>query len=140
MIMEERKIKKDQLMNKQELENVQNLDSFERYQYCVKKIADYEEVWTIIDKNGDFALSDIEDYVLISLWPKKEFITSNLFEGWQNCKEIKLDLDYLYDKLFTMASNEGYLFNIFPVKGKSGFIVSLEEFERDLNEELENYR
>jgi len=32
-----------------------------------------------------------------------------------------------------------YLINVFPMNNKTGFVVSLEEFERDLSEELKNY-
>ncbi|WP_318580752.1 hypothetical protein [Flavobacterium columnare] len=41
------------------------LQPIERYKYFIKKVADYEELWTIVDVNGDYALSDIDDKTLI---------------------------------------------------------------------------
>ena len=61
-------------MNLKEVESVSKLIPLERYRYFIKKIADYEELWTIIDENGDYALSDIDDIVLISFWSAKEYI------------------------------------------------------------------
>lgn len=127
-------------MNNREFEEVSKLEPFNRYQYFIKKIADYEELWTIIDIKGEYALCDIDAYTLISLWPNKEFIESNLIEAWSMCKPLKLSLDSLYSHLYPIITKESFLFNIFPVNGKAGFIVSLEELDNDLSEELENYQ
>ncbi|QYS91746.1 DUF2750 domain-containing protein [Flavobacterium covae] len=72
-------------MNAKEIKNVSVLQPIERYKYFIKKVADYEELWTIVDVNGDYALSDIDDKTLISFWSAKEFINSNLEEGWKEC-------------------------------------------------------
>lgn len=126
-------------MNDKEIESVSNLEPFKRYQYFIKKIADFEELWTIIDGNGDFALSDIDDKVLISFWSAEEFVNLNLNDGWENCGSRKLTLDDLEDEIFDLIASENYLINVFPVNGKSGFVVGLDEFARDLSDELKNY-
>jgi hypothetical protein len=123
-------------MNPKEKENILKLNPFERYQYFIKKIADFEELWTIVDENGDYAISEVEGKNLISFWTIEEFIESNLGDGWENCKPIRLDLDDLEEDLFNLIASEGYLINVFPINGRSGFIVSLAEFKRDLNDEL----
>ncbi|MEM9889095.1 MAG: DUF2750 domain-containing protein [Bacteroidota bacterium] len=122
-----------------EIENVSKLKPFERYRYFIKKVADFEEVWTIKDQNDDFALSDIEEYTLVSLWSAEEFIQSNLNEGWKDCVPIKMDLEMLQNELYYVLVKNNYLVNVFPVNGRSGFVVSIEEFIRDLNLELEDY-
>ncbi len=122
-----------------EIDSVSSLDAFSRYRYFIKKIADFEEVWTIQDENQEYALSDVDDNTFVSLWSAEEFIKTNLSEGWENCEPIKLDLEKLGEELIPYASDNCYLINIFPVNGKSGFIVSVDEFVRDLNEELEQY-
>lgn len=124
-------------MNPKEKENILKLEPFKRYQYFIKKIADFEELWTIVDENGDYAISEIDNHNFISFWTAEEFILSNLEEGWQDCKPLKLNLEDLYNDLFEIIVSENYLVNVFPIDGKSGFIVSLEEFKRDLEEELE---
>lgn len=45
-------------MNKKEIENVLLLGPFERYQYFIKKVADWEEFFTLIDEKGDYVLSE----------------------------------------------------------------------------------
>lgn len=43
-------------MHPQAIENIKKLAPFQRYQYFIKKIADFEELWTIIDEEGNFIL------------------------------------------------------------------------------------
>lgn len=124
-------------MNPKEKENILKLEPFKRYQYFIKKIADFEELWTIVDENEDYAISEIDDLNFISFWTTEEFIYSNLEEGWKNCKPLKLSLDDLENELFEIIAAENYLINVFPINGKSGFVVSMEEFRRDLDEELD---
>ncbi|MFD0863711.1 DUF2750 domain-containing protein [Sungkyunkwania multivorans] len=127
-------------LNAKEIESVSNLEPFKRYQYLIKKVADLEEVWTLVDKNGDIALSDIDDHTLISFWTAEAFIKSNLEEGWKDCIPFKLSLDNLEDSLIPLIIENEYLINVFPVNGKAGFVVDINEFIRDLNDELEQYQ
>ncbi|MDC6384635.1 DUF2750 domain-containing protein [Flagellimonas taeanensis] len=126
-------------LNIKEIETVSNLESFARYKYFLKKIADFEEFWTIVDKNGEIALSEIEDDTLMSFWTAEDFIKSNLFGNWEKYNPFKVTLDDFEDTLIPLIENNNYLLNIFPVDGKSGFVVNLDEFIRDLNNELEQY-
>lgn len=124
-------------MNNKKKENILKLEPFKRYQYFIKKIADFEELWTIVDENGNYAISEIDDFSLISFWTAEEFIFPNLEEGWKNCKPLKINLEYLEEELFTEIASQNYLINVFPINEKSGFVVSLDEFKRDLEEELD---
>ena len=122
-----------------ELENVSRLAPFERYQYTIKKIADFEQLWSIIDETGDYALSDVGNQTFFSIWPAREYVDSNLSNGWEKCQPKELTLDEFSDQLLIFISENDYLINVFPINGKSGFVVNLEEFIRDLNRELEKY-
>ncbi|MCH4828206.1 MULTISPECIES: hypothetical protein [Flavobacterium] len=50
-----------------------------------------------------------------------------------------MTLDDLEDEIFDLIASKNYLIDVFPVNGKSGFVVDLDEFARDLSEELKNY-
>ena len=127
-------------LNSREIENVSNLAPFKRYRYFIKKIADFEELWTLTDENGDVALSKVGDNTLVSFWTAKPFVNNNLEGGWEKCSPHKLNLDEFEETFLPLIVENGYLINVFPVNGKSGFVVNINEFTRDLNEELENYQ
>lgn len=67
----------------------------------------------------------------------EEFIFSNLSDGWEDCKPLKLSLEDLQNELYEIIATENYLINVFPINGKTGFVVNIDEFKRDLNEELD---
>ncbi|WP_223560445.1 DUF2750 domain-containing protein [Chryseobacterium lathyri] len=123
-------------MNSKEIENVLKLEPFKRYEYFIKKVADFEQLWTIVDEDGDYAISEVDEFSLITFWPAEEFVSLDLQEDWEDCTPLKLTLDDLRDNIFDVINSENYLINVFPVNGTSGFVVNLEEFSRDLNEEL----
>ncbi len=67
-------------MHSKEIENILKLEPFKRYEYFIKKAADFEQLWTIIDQDGDYVISEIDEFSLISFWPAEEFITLYLKE------------------------------------------------------------
>ncbi|WP_077415939.1 DUF2750 domain-containing protein [Chryseobacterium sp. JV274] len=124
-------------MHIKEIENILKLEPFKRYEYFIKKVADFEQLWTIIDQDGNYIISEIDEFSLISFWSAEEFVALYLEKDWEDCKPIKLTLDDLKEDMFDIINSENYLINVFPVNGISGFVVSLEEFDRDLQEELD---
>lgn len=127
-------------LHAKEIENVSKLKPYKRYEYFIRKIADFEELWTLVDNNEDLALSHVDEKIMISFWSTEDFITSNLDDNWKGFKPLKITLDNFEEKIIPVIEENDYLINVFPVNGRSGFVVSLNEFIRDLNEVLEQYR
>jgi len=119
-------------LNIKEVENVSKLKPFKRYQYFLRKVADFEELWTIVDENNEISLSHIDNSKLISFWSAKDFIKSNLSGNWKKHKPEKIGLDKLGKKIIPLIIENNYLINVFPVNGKSGFVVNIEEFAGQL--------
>lgn len=126
-------------LHPKEIENVSKQKSFDRYQYFIRKVADFEEFWTIIDDKGDIGLSVINEKTFISLWTAEDFIKSNINGNWKNHTPVKMTLDDFDELLKPIILKNDYLISVFPVNSKSGFVVNFDEFVRDLNNELEQY-
>jgi len=47
------------------IENILKLEPFKRYEYFIKKAADFEQLWTIIDQEGNYVISEIDEFSLI---------------------------------------------------------------------------
>jgi len=127
------------MLRKEEILNVSKLEPFKRYKYFIKKIADFEELWTLKNDVGDLAISGADDKVLIAFWSAEDFTNSCQNGVWENYHPVKITMDELEEEILPMIREKGYLIDVFPVNNKSGFVVSIDEFVRDLNEELENY-
>ncbi|MEN9442187.1 MAG: hypothetical protein RLZ33_2264 [Bacteroidota bacterium] len=122
-----------------EIEAVLKLDTFKRYQYSLKKIADNEVLFTLINKKGEYAFSEIEGSELIPIWSSPYFAAKCIAGHWQEYETKEISLDAFENELAEQIIENEYLLDVFPANDKTGFIVSLDEFMRDLNEELEQY-
>ena len=126
-------------MNQKEIESVIALEPKERYKYFIKKVADSEIFYTLIDATGDYVVSKIDEEELFPLWSSQEHAELCKVNGWENCEVKKLDLDDLEDEIIDFIADHGCLINVFPIFDRTGFVVDLTEFSKDLSDELKNY-
>lgn len=121
-----------------EIESVIALSAFERYQYLLKHAAEAEEFYSL-KKGDEWALADLEENVLFSLWPAEAFAAREANGAWDGYVATAISLEEFENKLLPIITKAGCLFNMFSVDGKFGFVVDQEEFLRDLGEELEKH-
>ncbi|MCT2561814.1 DUF2750 domain-containing protein [Chryseobacterium herbae] len=126
-------------MNSKEIENVIKLEPHERYKYFIKKVADWEIFFTMVDKEGNYVTSELDSQKLFPLWSAKELAELCKTSGWEEFTIKQIDLDVLENEIIDYIADSGCLINVFPVYDRTGFVVNLQEFTRDLSEELKNY-
>ena len=123
----------------QEIERVIKLEPFERYKYSLKRIADNETLYTIKRDNETIAISDLDDEKLIPFWSAKQFAELNITDEWNEFYVEEISLDDFENEMVDFINENNFLMNIFPINNKTGFVVSLDEFIRDLKIELERF-
>lgn len=126
-------------MNRKEIDSVIALEPLERYKYFIKKVADAELFFTLIDNTGNYVLSELEEQKLFPMWSSAEYAELCKMNGWEEHIVKKLDLDDLENEVIDFIADEDCLINVFPVYDNTGFVVSLTEFSRDLGAELSKY-
>lgn len=126
-------------MNNKEIENVIAFVPLKRYHYFIKKIADWEVFFTLVDENGEYVLSELEGEKLLPFWSAIEFAELCKISVWRNYTIKELCLSDLENGIIDFIVSSNCLINVFPVFDRTGFVVSLQEFMRDLRIELENY-
>lgn len=78
----------------------QPLPAKKRYEYFIKKIANFEGVWSLYA--DDWATTtDKEGRVLIPFWPNKEFAKVCAIDSWKNYKPEK---SFYYGNMQRMIS------------------------------------
>ncbi|AZA77812.1 DUF2750 domain-containing protein [Chryseobacterium joostei] len=126
-------------MNQKEIENVISLEPIERYNYFIKKVADWEIFYTLLNESGEYALSELKDKKLFPMWSAREFAELCKVSGWETYTVKELKLDDLENEIIDFIADQNCLINVFPIYNRTGFVVSLIEFSKDLSEELKNY-
>lgn len=122
-----------------EIEAVSQLEAFQRYEYFIKRVADSEKMYTLVDENGTFAIADIENSAVLSVWSASEFAEENVVDEWRSFSVKEITLEEFEEEIIDMIEKNNWLMNVFSIKGKSGFIVDINEFAKDLSIEMQKY-
>lgn len=121
-----------------EVENVLKLDMKKKYQYFLKKIADYGELWSLKDDDGWVTLGQEEDDCFFPVWPKQEFAELCISEDWQDCKCEAIDIDEFLEDWIPGLKEDGIRVTIMWNEG-AGIDVDWDGLARDIEHELEQY-
>lgn len=86
-------------MNQQKLNNIFALESKERYGYLLRKVADFETIYLIADKDDQFVFIGSADASVLPVWPEKEFAELFLTDNWKDCKVVEYNIHDFIDWL-----------------------------------------
>ena len=125
-------------MNQKEFETVIKQPPNVRYEYFIKKVVDYEEVWGLYD-DGWATAQDDDGNMLIPFFPKKEFAENcAVVCEWSNFKAEPIELGEFINEFLIPMKEDRVKPSIFPTDNDTA-VVEVDVILRDLNNELENY-
>ncbi|SYX81670.1 DUF2750 domain-containing protein [Paenibacillus alvei] len=112
----------------------------DRYIYSVKRIADWEEAWSLKLNDGFVTTSDKEGNLSMPIWPFKEYAMKCIEDEWENCQAQKIRLDKLLDEILPNLSEEGTHVVVFKVPEDPDVVrVSADDFKNNLLYECSQY-
>ena len=112
-----------------------------RYQYAIKRIADTETMWSIVDNNGAFFIQSYGNERLLPIWSSKEYAHAFCVKDWYNYKIKAISLDTFENSIIDFICKEGLSINVFPTGQEVlGKVVGLNQFAEDLSHALEDYK
>ena len=112
----------------------------DRYIYSVKRIADWEEAWSLKLNDGYVTTSDKEGNLSMPIWPFKEYAMKCLEDEWENCQIQKIRLDTLLDEILPNLSEEGTHVVVFKVPEDPDVVrVCADDFKNNLLYECSQY-
>lgn len=129
---------KDIKMHQKKIENLFKMSGKDRYQYFIRKVADFETVWGLF-ADGWAMTADDEGKKAIPFWPEKELSSMCATEEWENYIPKKIELDPFLSKWIPGMEKDGVLLAIFPTPEKKGVLTPPKELLSSLKEELEQY-
>lgn len=127
-------------ISEKEISAVCQLDAFGRYQYFIKRVADSEKMYCLIDNKGFWAMADVEDKTVVSFWPAPEYALMTASDDWSGFLVKEITIEEFEDDFIDRIEENNWLINIFSLKEKAGFVVDINEFAKDLSEEMKKYR
>lgn len=126
-------------INAQHFTNVSKLLAPERYDYFVKRVADWGQGWTLQDERGWVAGADDEGVIHVPLWCHPLFAEMCLKGEWSKAKVVALDLDDLLDNVLPQLERDHQFVSVMQVAEKGGVSVAPKRLRDDLLSELDKF-
>lgn len=125
------------MMLNQEVKNVLQIDKKKQYEYFVKKVADFEEVWSLRDNEG-WATLGVDENEFFPVWPKKELADICISEEWKNYYSERIILEEFLDDWIDGLKEDKIRITVMWNNG-SGIDIEWDTLREDLERELEKY-
>ncbi|HTE18405.1 MAG TPA: DUF2750 domain-containing protein [Armatimonadota bacterium] len=122
-------------MHPKEFASVVALPGPERYEYFIKRVADWESIWGLY-QDGWFLMGDAEGRAVFPVWPHPRFAEAIATGDWDGAVAREISLDDFREKWLPGMTREGKSVAVFPVPPRQSVPVSPERLTRDLEVEL----
>ena len=120
------------------IENILKMSEDERYNYFIRKVADFEQIWGL-SNDGWALLGDNNGSQILPLWPEKEFAELCAVDQWKDYKAEVIELDNFIEKWIPGMTKDKTLINVFLTPNAKGTVISPADLYSDLQDELEQY-
>lgn len=120
-----------------EVENVLKLNNSKKYEYFIKKIVDYEEVWSLKHELG-WATLGKDNKSFFPVWAKKEYSDLCIGDEWKEYKSEKIDIYEFVEDWIPGLKEDGISITVMWYEGK-GIEVKWDALVEDIRRGLENY-
>lgn len=115
-----------------EIKRTTKLLADRRYAYAIDRILDQQRLYLLEREENGYAASEIEGIRLVAIWPAAEYAEMNIRMDWADFRPKEVSLGQAEALLEAIESSEWNL-DVFPMGGKTGLVVTVEEFINDLN-------
>ena len=125
-------------LNPKQIEAVLALSGPKRYSHFIKRVADWEVVWSLYDDGWAMAETD-NGIQTVPFWPAEDYAILCSLDHWQGFKPKGIPLDEFMNDLLPSLKGDGVLPGIFPTPAGLSVTPTIEELLDDLNQELQWY-
>jgi hypothetical protein len=124
-------------MSEEEFRAVQRLPARQRYSYALKRIADWEEIWSLGSTSGWVVAGDAEGVEHVPVWPHERFASACATDAWSAATPRLLAMWQWLEKWVPGLERDQRRIVVFPTPDDSGIVVTPERFREDLQQELD---
>jgi len=125
-------------MHIKQLESVFKLESKERYGYLIRKVADFEQVFLVANKKGNYVTCGNGKEKIIPIWPELEFAQELIKIEWKKCVVKKVQLNDFIDWMDKLET-DNYLVGGFPNQKLNSIVVKPVEIKNHLIFQCKQY-
>lgn len=130
-------------MHPRKLDHVAALPGDRRYGYFIRKVADFQTLWSLRDESA-WASEQWRGEIVLPVWPERDFAAICATAAWRGMTPTAIELcDFLGQWTREGIARYRY-FSVFPSAGddpieQRGQLTQAEILRRDLATELQQY-
>jgi|SRR6185312_8056725 len=126
------------LLNSKEFASVSHLPLRERYAYFVKKVADWEELWSLWN-DGWAVMGDHQGAEAVPVWPHRLFAETAAVADWSAYAPRKISLEEWLENWTAGMDRDGRMVAVFPTDVGAAVTVTPNKLKEDLEAEASRY-
>jgi hypothetical protein len=120
-----------------EIDNVLRQTNVVRYNYFVKRVADWGEVWSLKGTDGWVLSGDSTGKEVAMFWPFREYAELCIKDEWSETIPTKIKLAAFLDRWLPGLSEDGLLVGVFPNLAGQAAVIDPLILKRHLEDEME---
>jgi len=126
-------------MNENQFDSALNLKCDARYDYFLKKVADWGELWILVNDDEQFLklFSEDDDIEYVPIWPHSDFATEYAKSSEDALYAKKITLDVFYERWIPGLQGDELQISVFPNSDETVWIIEAEDLLEDLEQALE---
>jgi len=127
-------------MNPAQYENVLRLGAKERYSHFVGKVADWEQLWVLVDRKGGWLmLVTPDEIVYASVWPHPEYASKIAEEFYPDYSPEEVSLNDFLEVILPKLGKDNQKVGVFPDSEGKTWLIEPADLLKDLQEECRLY-
>jgi len=126
-------------MNEKQYEAVLALDSFDRYDHFISKVADWQQLWGVKSEEGWLVPVAPEDFEYFPLWPHYEYAQKITDESFPGHTAIEISLEELLDYWLPLFEQDKVKVAVFPNKEWTFWCIEPQDLKEELLNEMAKY-
>jgi len=126
-------------LNDKQLEEVLRLPGPIRYEYFIKRIADWGNLYSLQSDAGWALARNKAGSELLPVWPHSKFAELCRSGDWVDCRVVEIPLREWIDRISGILIARSVKVAVFPVPEGQGVIVEPERLLTDLRRETSNF-
>jgi uncharacterized protein DUF2750 len=125
-------------LDPKQLEKILNKSCEERYDYFLNKVADWGEVWILVNDNQEFLklFSEEDKSEYVPVWPHADFARAYASDSDEPLKAKKISLQVFFERWVPGLEDDGFSVSVFPNLEQTVWIMEPEDLQLDIEEAL----
>ncbi len=126
-------------IHKKEFDNIIKMSGSDRYDYFVRKVADWEEIWGLKSPSGWCLFGSSDENQTLPIWPHPRFAELHVSGSFSDSKPELIELDSFISKWLPGMTKDGLLVAVFPGTEMKSVVIEPTKLLEDLIQETEQY-